>query len=497
MAVFNISGTVTAAATAQGIVVVEASSLSSEDASYNATGRRRAFPIIVYATDVINAAGASSVPWGGAFLTGSPISDQFIESGGSPGYIGYRSGGPGKEYFQFRNPDSLSVWNYHTKRLMRHTKDGWTDYRSMPQRALDGMQAFSVFDPDGAYDYVAGLMGALQSCLSNDNATLARVNNPETCPSAFLIDYAKSIRAEVRPDRSSVDNRAHIAQSLSIARVRGTLTAVSTYMKTLGYTVSVYEIADRLGWPLFYVRSSDEVAAPSTSVRVSASSTHMVRLGFGSTDTDPVGIFYLRNYFNPVGAVLIDSNGDGSPDSVQNGDWASVSCTFSGVYKKLTMYFRDTTTGVSPQLPANTSDTTYVSVDIGVSPEASTASQYTMDNIVTAVNSWATAASGVPGLVLVYGSVSLSTHGYPQYLVRMHGYDTRHPHLYWPSNKLLVIINGKNGEMRYLSGSDLIEVRDALKMVIPANARVFSYGTAAPTMVERISVGESFTVTVV
>jgi hypothetical protein len=117
--------------------------------------------------------------------------------GGRANYIGElvtaTAGGITYKQLQFRAPvKHETVFDRVSNAPLRwNTKLGvWETYRTLPQRSLDYQQVFSIFDPDGIYDYYAMICGLLYTKSMQDTKGVGKFLSAADVDPPFLAHLA-------------------------------------------------------------------------------------------------------------------------------------------------------------------------------------------------------------------------------------------------------------------------------------------------------------------
>jgi len=136
-------------------------------------------------------------------------------------------------YVEVRRPDPATSENVVTLE--------WVPYRTPPQRALDGMSVFDIFDPDGVYDYYARLVGAVLAQMQVTNLDLATWRDPQKLPAEFLELAASSVGVRFYPWDSERLRRSKVEAAVPASRLRGTDPSFKLKFRQLGYLGYVTE----------------------------------------------------------------------------------------------------------------------------------------------------------------------------------------------------------------------------------------------------------------
>lgn len=231
---------------------------TNRDSEYELTGYRRSFPFLVYVLDALTPLDVASVPPNRSFLvsaafTGGP-GDPFFEAGGAANYIGtVVTPQSGPSYFVFRQPiENEVVWYvphaHDTDCMYRYERNRdtgrftWRAYRSQPQRNLDGQYAFSIFDPDGIYDYYACLWGALMFEWSYDTFVLTYQYDADKASHFYLPALAANYGLTLKQRDSEFIRRQKTKTAVQTFKLKGLDRGIETRLRALGFSGYAREI---------------------------------------------------------------------------------------------------------------------------------------------------------------------------------------------------------------------------------------------------------------
>lgn len=216
-------------------------------------GHRPCFPLWIYKTDVthvdnLSVNGQFVVGLYQAFLVGPnflPTPGDFMaDRGALPNSIGMRvvtdiqGDGVDEEVVLFRRPreGEVVVVLSGTVVLRWDDADGiWKTYRTLPQRALDGLRLFEVLDPTGVYDYYARMLGLKYVQLSLDTERILDFIDPNLCPTAYVPVLARNFGCPVNADSEEVEQRELIRNWIPLMQLKGLEQAIPVALRALGF----------------------------------------------------------------------------------------------------------------------------------------------------------------------------------------------------------------------------------------------------------------------
>lgn len=270
-------------------------------------GRRPCFPLLVYLEDVTHIGnllvnGSYVVGMYQAFLVSPnflPIGGDFMtDRGALPNSLGMRvmtdvqGDGIEEEAVLFRRPRENEVVAVRAgTKVLRWSEEeqAWLSYRTVPQRALDGMRLFELFDPNGIWDYVAKIIGLKFWQLSRDTERMLDFIDPLLCPDQYVAVLARNFGCPVDADAPIAEQRESIRNWIPLMKLKGTPQAVTVALRSLGFSGYATQI-----W-----------------VRPGGSATEFQERPFNFDGSLPSG---LDSEFYPASQVAIHlNNPDGSP----------------------------------------------------------------------------------------------------------------------------------------------------------------------------------------
>lgn len=446
------------------------------DERYTNTRYLPAMPLIAYAKDVLSQAQveAANVPQGGAFLVSATFqsapADPFTISGASPNAVGYYKDPTLGRDLGFRSPRPYeAVFFVGDMELYWYYQDpitkvwSWTIYRSLAQRHFDNLGAFTVFDPDGIFNYVGQIIGGSYNSFTYDSHTLLNIRDPDHVPESLIYLAARNIGAGFAdsllvvndPARETVAHRYTLATAPHVNRTLGQAESVSTRLQVLGFTGGVTERWLQLNRPLAWLVADSYGSAQNVPI-VGTSTLGMWGMRGGDAVQYSTGLFYATNQPILAGHYITISDG-------------TTTVTFTFV----------------------ASGATGSQVNIGVDNAA------TMANFIAVFNASALA---------ITASATLP----PPYQFDLpSGFNIAPPGPYWLSNFLTIHVNSQDGTPWLPELADRIvlqtRIEDALVAdVIPINGRIVEFATdvnvtsplgAADSSADQLGLVESVTVT--
>jgi len=128
--------------------------------------------------------------------------------------------------------------------LYRYHEDPevWLEYRTLPQRAVEGQMLFALLDPDGIYDYYAKLIGGAHASWHYDMRRLQDAYNPAETPEEFLPALAAQYGFRDDATRPVDVRRKELAQTIPIARSKGRVLGIKLLSLNRDYRAELTEI---------------------------------------------------------------------------------------------------------------------------------------------------------------------------------------------------------------------------------------------------------------
>jgi len=257
----------------------------------NAEGRRAALgyrpimPLLVYHAEVddILDIDATIIPNNGCFLMAAhylPVAlDGMYDNGAIANSIGMRAEVDGNIVLIFREPeDGEIVWSVTQtgstglfdltldelfaltldelfalplgqtitsqidNGLLRWSGRSWVQYKSIPERAVEGMQVFKATDPDEVYLYYARLIGAALQMTLADSRSLLDLLEPNACPTDLLEPLSEQVGMPILEEADAAQ-RLRLAQTaIDRAKLAGQNAGVSLILSILGYSGYATEV---------------------------------------------------------------------------------------------------------------------------------------------------------------------------------------------------------------------------------------------------------------
>lgn len=166
--------------------------------------------------------------------------DLLTRAGGLAGYLGLVIDTPSGKALRFRPPyagetvvlvQDSSIWRWNAETA------SWESHRTLPQRALDGTNAFPPFDADGIYDYYAKLMGLMLAQLQYDTRRIQDLVDPVTCPDQMLSLLLYTFGADDFEFEESPESKRELLRTfVGIMQQKGTPAAIQNGLRALGFS---------------------------------------------------------------------------------------------------------------------------------------------------------------------------------------------------------------------------------------------------------------------
>lgn len=129
-----------------------------------------------------------------------------------------------------------TAWFDAASLVLRWEGTTWEEYRTLPQRALDGQRAFELFDSAGVYDYYAMLLGLVYAQFMVDTKFIATLCDPRKVPDSRLRTLATTLGVRMDSRQSLTELREAVRRSGPWRKSKGTADAVVQSLELLGYT---------------------------------------------------------------------------------------------------------------------------------------------------------------------------------------------------------------------------------------------------------------------
>jgi hypothetical protein len=494
----------------------------SLDNDYYLSGVRPTTPLLVKSINAISVSQVSSLNNGDAFIVDASFDalpgNAFYDAGAKAGYIGYykRPGYPGDVVF--RKPDDWeTVYFMDDGKLYRYNVNrdtgarSWGEYRSMPQRALDGMQVFNAFDPDRVYDYIATIIGGYLGQLQADARQSRQIRDPDLVPRSYLPAALENIGATIDPSVGALGDAAaeqtqryFLTVSPTLNKHAGDHLSVEGRLKVLGFDGYATVRWAKIDWPSLYI----EAANVGSEYNIATDAENVVVFGFvgGSTSNTARAVVTIPpQRVNARPGNWVSMTTPGAPNKVHTFTFidqrsvpvrANVGGGFRfkhpaaapGVYSPSRNDFDHTiihvnsyNEGVQPSLPVNLFGYGY------------SGPQESLDSLRREID--ATGDFSVGPYIGVPGEQSLDTPwDYKDYeLLEI-------PMLYWPSKFVTIHLNTLAG-VPYAPGNS--SERDATREmvqnslysdVLPVHVRIAQWATDSNAPDEQILVTETFSI---
>lgn len=323
----SITGDVTASAFLSGSLRFTLFPELDPDVLAKVTGIRPCFPLLIYQDNVshignlFEADGITPrLPLYQAFRMSAtysaPPGDQLAVFGARPGSIGMRvlidldGDGIEEEAILFRRPleiEVVALLDDAKSEKWNAVSETWGPFRTMPQRALDGVRAFEILDPDGIYDYYARVVGLKYAQLARDSRLILDFIDPDLCPIEFLPLLAQNFGADIAADQPEATQREILRNWVPLMQIKGLPDAVVVALRQLGFRgyatqiwtrkdASATEFEERpFGYSNEFPSSSDPLALhPSSAVIIHLNNLDGSELGVIDDITKQVVADFLK-----------------------------------------------------------------------------------------------------------------------------------------------------------------------------------------------------------
>jgi len=498
-----------------GGFVVDRAGASSREAEYDGTGYRRSFPFLVYALHAKNDVDIAGVPPNRSFLVAADFlpspGDPFSEQGAGANYIGTKivpASGPA--YLVFRKPEEWEVVYFvlharHESCLYRYELNrdtgrfGWNEYHSQPQRNLSGQYAFSIFDPDGIYEYYACMWGGLYFEWSYDSQVLALQYDADKCSRFYLPALAANFGFTLKHDDPLLVKRQKVKNAVPSFKFKGLEKGVELRLLSLGYRGYVREIWVNPGAKQWELRMNYNGTAGNVPlVYKDAVFPHITVVGFkGGGDNVPARAYIqFRRGRTPFSPNL----GEVSPETFEK------IIISDGTITKTFEFIQVLDLGD----PITTSDPSFIGIKF-----------LKFENIDDTATRFMAAVAAVGFNFTIIDRSRQNNDGPPigdepnsasdtgaldstdpaarsDYLELPHGYMPDEPDLYWPSTRVAIHLNDRQGrpidvteEIKQIVSQELL--LDVLP--VQCDIRYFATDISLSEPAEKIAVAETFTIT--
>lgn len=251
MADYTLSGSIEISPGLLGTIRVSRANRYTPEDRKEVLGYRPSLPLLVNSLTVKTVADitAANVAEEGHFVisplfTGGP-GDTLYDQGAKPGSIGTRTLRDAVPIYVFRVPyENEVVWyvvidgNGDVTELGFHRWDGetWQPYKTWPERALEGMRAFEVLDPDRIWEYYARVIGATFTQWMVDARAMLDFLDPDRCPAELLSELAGNFGLSLDATEQEEVQRQKIKDAIPTYKLKGLVLAVELRLRSLGYT---------------------------------------------------------------------------------------------------------------------------------------------------------------------------------------------------------------------------------------------------------------------
>lgn len=166
--------------------------------------------------------------------------DLLTRAGGLAGYVGIVIDTTSGKALRFRPPyagetvvlvTDMTVWRWS------QDEQAWLSHSTLPQRALNGMELFEVFDAQGIYDYYAKILGLMLAQLQYDTRRVQDLVDPVSCPDSLLSLLLYTFGADDFEFEESPESKRELLRTfIGIMQQKGTPAAIVNGLKALGFS---------------------------------------------------------------------------------------------------------------------------------------------------------------------------------------------------------------------------------------------------------------------
>lgn len=181
--------------------------------------------------------------------------DLLTRAGGLAGYLGIVLDTPSGKAIRFRPPyagevvvlkTDMSVWRWSVDEA------AWAPHTTLPQRALNGLEALQILDADRIYDYYAKVMGLVLAKSQYDSKRILDLVDPVSAPDEFLSLLLNNFGADDFEFEESPEGKRELLRTfLGIMQRKGTPLSITLALRSLGFSGYASHVwAKPLGDPL-------------------------------------------------------------------------------------------------------------------------------------------------------------------------------------------------------------------------------------------------------
>jgi phage tail P2-like protein len=251
VASYVLAGTIEVNPDLVGTIRVDRANRYTPEDRKESLGYRPSLPLLVNSMNVKTVAdiAAANVAEEGHFII-SPLftggaGDTLYDQGAKPGSIGTKTLRGVTTIYVFRTPyENEVVWyvvieadgDIHELGFHRWDGETWQPYKTWPERALEGMQAFEVLDPDRIWEYYARVIGATQAEWTVDARAMLDFLDPDRCPLELLPELAGNFGLILDATEQEAVQRQKVRDAIPTYKLKGLPLAVELRLRSLGYT---------------------------------------------------------------------------------------------------------------------------------------------------------------------------------------------------------------------------------------------------------------------
>ena len=250
MASYVLAETIEVSPDLLGTIRVDRANRYTPEDRKEALGYRPSLPLLVNSmtVDTVADIASANVAEEGHFII-SPLftegpGNTLYDQGAKPGSIGTKTLRDVTTIYVFRTPyENEVVWyvviadDGDITELGFHRWDGetWQPYKTWPERALEGMQAFEVLDPDRIWEYYARVVGGTLTEWMVDARAMLDFLDPDRCPIELLPELAQNFGLNLDAAEQEEVQRQKVRDAIPTYKLKGLPLAVELRLRSLGF----------------------------------------------------------------------------------------------------------------------------------------------------------------------------------------------------------------------------------------------------------------------